>query len=149
MLATNMQAISTEQVRAQVDKFWKILSGKSGDKLEPLYAPDAIVFTGRAKRAEPAPLAAARRMRQVSAGASDLGAEVGQVEVQVVDNVAIASYTYQFHGVKQGSDGGRLEKTTRYGRATQIFQRDDKGALRIVHEHLSAGEAPAIEKARP
>jgi ketosteroid isomerase-like protein len=148
MLPSIMDSISPERVHAQVDKFWKILSGKSGEKLEHLYAPDAIVFTGRAKRAEPASLAAARRMRQVSGASSDLGVEVGQLEVQVVDSVAIASYTYRFHGVKESGDGGRLEKTTRYGRATQIFQLDDKGALQIVHEHLSAGEAPEIEKAR-
>lgn len=141
-----MERISPEQVRAQVDKFWKILAGKSEDKLEQLYAADAIVFTGRARRGEPALLAAARRMRQVSDAGSDLNADVAQIEVQIVDNVAVASYTYQFHGAKAGRDGGRLEKKTRYGRATQIFQLGDKGGLQIVHEHLSAGEAPQIEK---
>ena len=58
-----MEKISAEQVRAQVHKFWGILCGKSADRLERLYAPDGTVFTGRAKRTEPAALAAQAAVR--------------------------------------------------------------------------------------
>jgi len=109
-----MERISPELVRAQVDKFWKSFSGQSGDKLEQFYAPDAIVFTGRSRRSEPAPLAVARRMRQIASSTSDLNAQVDQIDVQISEDVAIASYIYQFQAYKQNSDGGRLEKTTRY-----------------------------------
>jgi ketosteroid isomerase-like protein len=139
-----MERISPEQVRAQVHKFWKILSGKSNDNLDQLYAADAIVFAGKSKRTEPAALTAARRMRHLSGPTSDLNVEVADIDVQIVENVAIATYIYQFHEVKKGSDGGRLEKKTRFGRATQIFQHDESGRLQIVHEHLSTGEAPEI-----
>lgn len=142
-----MERISPEQVRAQVQKFWKILCGKSKDNLEELYAHDAIVFSGKARRSEPAQLAAARRTRHLASPTSDVNADVAEVDVQIVGDVAIASYTYQFHESRSGSDGGRMEKKTQYGRATQIFRLDDRGALRIVHEHLSAGETPAVEKA--
>jgi hypothetical protein len=33
-----------------------------------------------------------------------------------------------------------------FGRATQIFQMDQKGSLRIVHEHLSSATNPEVEK---
>ena len=140
-----MEKISAEQVHAQVHKFWGILCGKSADRLEQLYAPEGTVFTGRAKRTEPAALAAARRMRQLAAPGSDMTAEVADIDVQIVEDVAIASYTYQFHEVRKGREGGRVEKKTRFGRATQIFRCDEKGGLQIVHEHLSAGEAPELE----
>jgi ketosteroid isomerase-like protein len=142
-----VERISNEQVRAQVQKFWRILSGKSRDSLEELYAPDALVFTGRAKRPEPAPLVAARRQRQL-AGVSDSGVEVANMDVQIVSNVAVVSYTYQFHSAMTGNEGERMQKKTMFGRATQIFKIGENGMLQIVHEHLSAGEAPAVEKAQ-
>jgi ketosteroid isomerase-like protein len=140
-----METISPEQVRAQIDRFWKILSGKSQGSLEPFYAAGATAFTGRSKRAELAALAAARRMRRLAAAESELVAELVEVEVQVLENTAIASYTYQVHSINKKTDGSRLDKNTRFGRATQIFQQDGKGGLHIVHEHLSAGEAPEVE----
>jgi ketosteroid isomerase-like protein len=140
-----METISTEQVRAQIERFWKILSGKSQGSLEPFYAPGATAFTGTSKRAELAALAAARRMRRISAAESELVSELVEVEVQILENTAIASYTYQVHSIKKKADGSRLDKNTRFGRATQIFQNNGKGGLQIVHEHLSAGEAPEVE----
>ena len=141
-----MERISEGQVRSQVQKFWGILSGKSKGNLEEFYSQDAIVFSGKSKRSEPAQLAAARRTRHLSGPVSDTNAELGQLEIQVVGDVAIASYIYQFQEARSGKDGSRMEKKTLYGRATQIFRLEDSGALRIVHEHLSAGEAPAVEK---
>ena len=142
-----MERISDGQVRAQVQKFWGILSGKSSGNLEAFYSQDAIVFSGKSKRSEPAQLAAARRTRHLSGPVSDTNADLGQLEIQVVGDVAIASYIYQFQEARSAKDGSRMEKKTLYGRATQIFRLDDTGVLRIVHEHLSAGEAPAVEKA--
>ena len=55
--------ISSDEIRAEVQKFWNILSGKSSEKLEDLYSPAAIIFTGKAKRSESGRLAAVRRMR--------------------------------------------------------------------------------------
>lgn len=143
-----MESISTEQIRTQVQKFWRILSGKSKDSLEELYAPEAMVFTGQARRAEPAQLASARRLRHLSRGALETGADISEMDVQMVSNVAVVSYTYQFRSATMGREGERLQKRTLFGRATQIFKIGENGALQIVHEHLSAGEAPAVEKTR-
>jgi len=142
-----MERISPEKVRAEIKRFWLILSGKSKDQLEELYSPDAIVFTGKARRPEPAMLAIARRSRRGQAAGSNTSAEIGAVELQLSGDVAVASYTYQFQEERTGSDGGRSQRTTLYGRATQIFQADSKGAVKIIHEHLSAAAAPDEIKA--
>lgn len=144
-----MGSISPDQVRAEIQKFWDIMCGKSrsNDRLEDLYSAAAVILTGKAKAPEAANLALARRARQVSAPGTGSDAELGTVEVQIADSgVAIASYTYQFHHTRPGEGGGLLKRHTLYGRATQIFQRDERGALRIVHEHLSAATNPEVEK---
>jgi ketosteroid isomerase-like protein len=124
------------------------LSGKSPDKLEEMYSPSAIVFTGKAKRSESARLTAVRRSRQLPGLASTSKAEIGSIEVQIAGpDVAIAAYTYSFNTHKIQPDGTKVQLNTPFGRATQIFQRDEAGGLRIVHEHLSAAAPPETEKA--
>jgi ketosteroid isomerase-like protein len=141
-------SIAPEQVRAEIQKFWQIMCGKSGsgETLDEMYSPSALVLTGKARKPEAANVALARRARQISAG-SNLGAELGPVEVQVAEpGVAIASYTYKFHQSRSGENGGVQKRHTLHGRATQIFQLDQRGVMRIVHEHLSAATNPELEK---
>jgi ketosteroid isomerase-like protein len=140
--------ISGDEVRAAVQKFWDILAGKSAANLEDMYAPGASVFTGRAKRSEAGLLAAARRMRNVGGRSAGSVAEIDPIEVQLPENdVAIASYTYRFHASRTRKDGSREQRNTLFGRSTQIFQRDERGALKIVHEHLSSAAPPKVESA--
>jgi ketosteroid isomerase-like protein len=134
-----MEQISSEKVRAEIHRFWQILSGRSQDRLEEMYSPEAIVFTGKARRPEPAMLAIARRTRRSGWGAS---AELGPVELQIAGNVAVASYTYKHQLERPAGDGSMAQRITLYGRATQIFQADRQGSIRILHEHLSAAAAP-------
>lgn len=137
---------AAEEVRAEVERFWNILSGKSGEKLEELYAPTALVFTGRAKRSESGRFAAVRRARQMSGSGASASSELDSIEVQVAaPDVAIATYTYRFSSSRAGKAGGREQRTTLSGRSTQIFQRDEKGAWKIVHEHLSSAVPPKVE----
>jgi ketosteroid isomerase-like protein len=141
--------ISSAEIRAEVQKFWNILCGRSKERLQDLYSPTAIVFTGKAKRSEPGALTAMRRMRQFVGGDWTTSAELDPIEVQIsVPDVAIASYTYRFHSSKTNKDGSREHRNTLYGRSTQVFQRDERGTLRIVHEHLSSAAPPAVEKAK-
>ena len=142
-------SITPDQVRAEIQKFWQIMCGKagSGEKLDELYSPSALMLTGKARKPEAANLALARRARQISAG-SNVAAELGPVEVQIAEpGVAIASYTYKFHQSRSGENGGVQKRHTLFGRATQIFQLDQSGVLRIVHEHLSAATNAEVEKA--
>jgi len=143
-----MDKISPEDVRKEVHRFWAILSGKSPDKLEEMYSPAAIVFSGKAKRSESARLTAVRRSRQLPGIASTSKVEVGSIDVQFVGpDVAIAAYTYSFNTHKVQADGTKVQLNTPFGRATQIFQRSEGGAIRIVHEHLSAAAPPDMGKA--
>jgi ketosteroid isomerase-like protein len=142
-----MENISPEDVRAEVQRFWAILTGKLKAKLEDMYSPTAVVFTGTGKRSESARLIAARRSRQLSAASSNRSGELDSIEVQIVGpDAAIAAYTYNYHGHKIRSDGAKVQLDTLLGRATQIFQRDEDGVLRIVHEHLSATDSANVEK---
>ena len=140
--------ISSAEIRAEVLKFWDILCGRSKERLEDLYSPSALVFTGKAKRSERGALTALRRMRQSGSADSAPIAELDPIEVQIAGDVAIASYTYRFQSSKKVKDGSSEHRNTLFGRSTQIFQRDQRGALRIVHEHLSSAAPPAVEKAK-
>lgn len=143
----NMISISPDQVRAEVRKFWQIMCGKSSDRLEDLYSPTALVLTGKARKPEEANVVLARRARQISVPASGSSADLGAVEVQLPEpGVAIASYTYKFDHTRPAERGGVEKRRTLYGRATQIFQMDARGVMRIVHEHLSAATNPELEK---
>lgn len=140
-------SISPEQVRAEVEKFWRIMSGKSNERLDDLYASNAVVLTGKARKPEPANAALERRARQISAPSAEAVAELGTLDIQIADaGIAIASYTYKFHQKRPDKAGGMLKRHTMFGRATQIFQLDGRGVLRIVHEHLSAATNPEVEK---
>jgi hypothetical protein len=106
-----------------------------------------MVLTGKARKPEPVHTALERRARQISAPSAEAFAELGAIDIQVADTgVAIASYTYKFHQKRPDQTGGVLKRHTMFGRATQIFQLDAGGKLRIVHEHLSAATNPEVEK---
>jgi len=144
-----MDLVSPDQVRAQIGEFWKIMCGKSTGRLEELYSSAALLLTGKARKPETASMALARRVRQIAAPGAHAEAEVGWVEVDVpAPKLAIASYTYKFHHTRSGEGGGLQQRHTLFGRATQIFQLDENGALRIVHEHLSAATNPEVSPAR-
>lgn len=141
------QKITEENVRREVHRFWAILSGEQTDKLEEMYSPAATVFMGKAKRSESAMLMAMRTSRQRPERASASRAQVGSIDVQIVKpDLAIAAYTFSFHVRKNRADGTQVQLNTSFGRGTQIFQRGEDGALRIVHQHLSATAPPDMEK---
>jgi ketosteroid isomerase-like protein len=138
-----MPSLSPDQVRAQIDKFWQIMCGKPAGRLEDLYSPAALLLTGKARRPESATVALARRARQIAAPGTHAEAELGLVEIELPEpSLAIASYTYKFHHTRPGEDGSLRQRHTLFGRATQIFRLEEGGALRIVHEHLSAATNP-------
>jgi len=144
MLLPVMARISPEQVRSEVHRFWQVLTCKSKDPFEEFYSPDATVITGKAKRAERAQLAVARRKREI-AQTSDASVELGAIDVEIVgDQVAIASYTYNFRRIRKRGDGD-VRRDTPHGRATHVFQRDAAGSLRIAHEHLSSAAPTGVQ----
>jgi ketosteroid isomerase-like protein len=145
-----MERISPEEVRAEVARFWTVFSRKSKVEFEEMYFPSATVFSSSAEHTEPGRLMVARRLRQFFDPAISLRAEIGSIGVQLVGtNLAIATYIYRFRSTKIERDGTQVNRETPFGRATQIFQRDESGVLRIIHEHMSSSTPPTVERIPP
>ena len=140
-------SISPGQVRTGIEYFWRIMCGQSPGPLEDLYASNAVVLTGKARKPEPAHAVMERRARQISSPSAEAVAELGAIDIEIIDSgIAIASYTYKFHNKRPDQSGGVIKRHTMFGRATQIFQQEADGKLLIVHEHLSAASNPEVEK---
>ncbi len=132
--------LTPEQIRAEVKRFWTILSNKRADQLAEVYAHECTVFSSSGARPEPGRLAAARRQREYCQPLTTVNVDLGPIEVVLLgEQAAVASYTFQFHASKVASTkGGVVEEVIQHGRGTQVFALDGDGSLRIVHEHLSS-----------
>jgi ketosteroid isomerase-like protein len=136
-----MDPIAPAQIRADIKKFWDAFTGKSASGFQQLYSPTAVVFSVDGRRAEPGRLMLVRREREFFGPKSSVGARVGEIVVQVLGpNLAVATYPFHFLVVRSLANGKRVQVDVPFGRATQVFQRDEKGICRIIHEHLSSGE---------
>ena len=137
-----MKPTSTEEVQAAVRNFWHVFSTKAKVEFEKCYLPDATVFAANAPRIEQARSMVVRRARELFAPTSSVGAKLGSVDVQILGpDVAIASYALHYFVTRTLPNGRRYELDVPFGRTTQVFQRDQTGALRIVHEHMSSADA--------
>lgn len=144
-----MEKISADQVRAAVRGYWDALATKSKQKLADFYAPDALVFMADTKRNEPAKLMIERRNREFFDTQGSAGAELGEIEVHIPGpNVAIATYSYYFRAMRIRNNN-RVQIDMPATRATQVFRRESDGALRLIHEHLSASKVPTIRLLGP
>jgi len=143
-------SISADEVCAAVKSFWEFFSRKSKSRFDEMYLPSATVFAADARRMEPARLMLVRREREIFAPGSFLTAKLGPIDVQVLGpELAIASYPFQMSITRTLAGGKRVQVEVPSGRATQIFQRDDKGRLRILHEHTSSAEAVSPKELPP
>lgn len=136
-----MEAISAEQIRAEVQAFWEAFTSRSRDRFQALYSPTASCFAADGRRSEPARLMWVRREREFFGPKSSVDAKVGTVSVQVLaPNLAVASYAFHFSIIRVLPNGSRVQIEVPFSRATQVFQRDEAGKLKIIHEHLSSAE---------
>jgi ketosteroid isomerase-like protein len=143
------EAITPEQVRDSVREFWDAFTKQSQNKFQELYSPTATCFAADGRRSEPARLMWVRREREFFSSRSSVGAKVGIVSVQVLaPALAVASYPFHFSIIRLLPNGSRVEVEVPYGRATQVFRRDEGGKLQIIHEHLSSAE-PTTPKELP
>jgi len=134
-----MAKITADDVRAEVTRFWNVFTSKAPELLEAFYAPDASVFSSTGIRSEPGRLAVTRRRREYFDKQTAVRVQVGVVDVDIVGDVAVASYTFKFHASRVAAGLGKaVEEDLEHGRATQVFAADAEGKLHIIHEHLSA-----------
>jgi ketosteroid isomerase-like protein len=127
--------LTPEVVRGEVQRFWNVFVDKNAGQLMEFYGPESSVFSSVTSRQEPGRLAAARRQREYFQKTSVLRAMPGMIDVVMLGELAaVASYNFTFHATVSGA----TEEDIKNGRATQVFQYDSDGKLRIVHEHLSS-----------
>jgi len=149
VLGPIMSNISSDDVRAEVKKFWDFLSRKLKSQFAEMYLSSATVFAADARRMEPARLMLVRRERELLGPASFVAAKLGSIDVRPLGaDLAIASYPFHLSITRTLASGKRYQSEVPRGRATQIFHRDEKGVLRIIHEHMSSAE-PVSSKELP
>jgi ketosteroid isomerase-like protein len=144
-----MATTSADEVRALVQKFWGYFIRKSKSEFDALYSPSATVFAADARKGEPARLMLVRRARELFGPGSAVGAKLDTIDVQLLrEDLAVASYAFHFNVTRSLPNGKRVSVDVPFGRATQVFQRDAKGGLKIIHEHMSSAE-PVSPKELP
>lgn len=137
-----MNSISQDQIRTQVQNFWRVFSTKSKNEFNEQYLPSATIFTADIPRSEPARLMVVRRARELFGPTSSVTAKLGTITVQILGPaLAIASYPLHYSVTRALPNGRRYRLDVPFLRATQIFVRDKDGVLRIIHEHMSSAEA--------
>src|SRR6516164_5549864 len=140
-MEATMEAVTPQQIRDCIREFWEAFTKQSQNKFQELYSPTATCFAIDGRRGEPARLMWVRREREFFGPQSSVGAKVGVVSVQVLTPaLAVASYPFHFSIIRVLPNGSRVEVDVPYGRATQVFLRDQNGKLLIIHEHLSSAE---------
>jgi ketosteroid isomerase-like protein len=136
-----IEAITPDQIRAHVRTYWELFSGKQRGGFAAFYAPTATVFAADARRSEPARLMLVRRERELFSPVSSVQARLGEITVQVLSpNVATACYPLHFAVTRELPNGARVRSEVPFARTTQVFHRNEKGELIIIHEHMSSAE---------
>lgn len=144
-----MATTSADEVRALVQKFWSHFIRKSKADFDAFYSPSATVFAADARKGEPARLMLVRRARELFSPGSSVGAKLDSIDVQLLrDDLVVASYAFHFNVTRSLLNGKRVSVDVPFMRATQVFQRDAKGNLKIIHEHMSSAE-PVSPKELP
>jgi hypothetical protein len=140
-IGNSTPSISTSQVEAAVQRYWRVIMEKMGVEMGQFYSYDSTVFNPFAQRAEPGRVSAARKEREYFAPQTTFRAEItGPINVQLLaDTIAVATYSFRWHAsnMEQKVLGKKFNKAVRDGRATQVFVLSTDGYLRIVNEHLS------------
>jgi ketosteroid isomerase-like protein len=135
--------LSQGEIESAVRRFWELFASKRTDLWQNHYADTALVFGTASKRPEPARLVVMRRQREYLAGATKMEIKVNRVEVEMLgSDCAVAAYLLQLHAedVAKPTAEGHVthEEHLENARVTHVFQRQQDGGLKIVHEHISA-----------
>jgi|SRR5580658_476280 ketosteroid isomerase-like protein len=139
--------ISPDEIRAAVRRLWDFFSRKSKAQFAEMYLPSATVFAVDSRRMDLARLMLVRRERELFGPASSVAVKLGPIDVQlVVPDLAVASYPFHLSITRALPGGKRHQAEVPSGRATQVFQRDEKGVLRILHEHMSSAEQVTVKE---
>jgi ketosteroid isomerase-like protein len=139
----NLHSLLTKaDVESAVRVYWRALAAKEVIQQQNFYDDQASIFATNSNKLERARLVLLRRQREYLSAATKTTVQVGEIEVEIIGNAhAVAAYTIRLdakHVTRPSSSGSSTEEHLENARVTHIFQRQSDGALRIVHEHISA-----------
>jgi len=141
-----MQRISVPVTVAEVEdavrRYWSAAASKLAAELQSFYLETASIFATMSKRLEPARLVTARRNREYMDSASRISYQLGVINVDLLTNEsAVAAYNTRWRAEQILKPSAKGEKTSTENfthlRVSHVFQRQDDGSLKIIHEHLS------------
>ena len=135
--------LSQGEIESAVRRFWELFASKKTEQWQSFYAEVAMVFGTASRRPEPARLVVLRRQREYLSSAARMTIDVSRVEVELVgQDCAVASYILRMHAdkiAKLSAIGHQdVEEHLENARVTHVFHRQTDGAVKIVHEHISA-----------
>jgi ketosteroid isomerase-like protein len=142
VLAGSYSSLTKADVESAVRGYWRALSAKEAVQQQNFYNDHASIFATDSNRLERARIVLLRRQREYLSAATKTAVHVGEIEVELLGpHHAVAAYTIQLdakHVARLLSSGNSTaEEHLENARVTHIFQRQNDGALRIVHEHIS------------
>lgn len=142
MNARPVSPVTVAEVEDAVRRYWNVAASKLTKELQSCYLDTASIFATASKRLEPARLVTARRNREYMGIASRMSYELGAINVDLLTrDTAVAAYTARWRAdqiAKPSARGGKTsEENITHLRVTHVFQRQDNGSLKIIHEHLS------------
>jgi len=134
--------VTVAEVEDAVRRYWNVAASKRSAELQSFYLETASIFATTSKRLEPARLVTARRTREYMDSNSRMSYELGAINVDLLTRAsAVAAYTTRWRAdqiAKPSAKGGKTsEENITNLRVTHVFQRQDNGSLKIIHEHLS------------
>ena len=139
-----MSQVTKTEVEVAVQKYWAVSAAKDAEQQQAFYANHAIVFTSSSKRAELARLVSMQRQREYLAGSTRLRVHVSDIKVLALGtDAAVAAYSLEFHAEQipvAGTVMKRPEEHLSNARVTHVFERNENGELKIVHEHISVAQ---------
>ena len=139
-----MSQLTKAEVESAVRKYWAVSTAKDAQQQQAFYATRALIFTSSSKKLEMAQLVSMHRQREYLAKETKFQATLSSIDVLPLGmNAAIAAYMLEFH-VKNISTTGTVAKLPEEhltnARMTQVFEKNEDGQLKIVHEHISIAQ---------
>ena len=142
VIAGSKSTLTKADVESAVRVYWKALSAKEVVQQQNFYDDHAGIFATESKWLERARIVLLRRQREHLSAVTRTAVQIGEIDVELLGpHHAVAAYTIHLDAkeVARISSTGpcTAEEHLENARVTHIFQRQNDGVLRIVHEHIS------------
>jgi ketosteroid isomerase-like protein len=142
VLAKSHPLLTKAEIEAAVRAYWKALSAKDAVQQQNFYDDHAAIFGTDSKKLERARTVLLRRQREYLSATARTTVQIGEIDVELIGPThAVAAYTIRLDAkdlTRTSPAGSQLaEEHLENARVTHLFQRQNDGMLRIIHEHIS------------